>query len=306
MSKTAFVFPGQGSQSVGMGADIHAADERVRLLYEQAAALLGCDLAQVSFSGPEERLRQTHITQPALFVHSLALYELIAARGLRPDMIAGHSLGEFTAFTAAGAMDFTTAFGLVKIRGELMQEAGRSQSGTMAAIIGLEYATLTEICAAAGSQGVVAIANFNSPGQLVISGSVSGVEEAMRLATGRGARRAIPLPVSGAFHSALMEPVREAFATALKQINFHEPGVPVYCNVTAQPCPGAAHIAALLERQLVSPVLWSTLIEKMIADGATRFIEVGAGSVLSGLIRKINRDVEVKSVSSLQDIDTLK
>jgi [acyl-carrier-protein] S-malonyltransferase len=245
------------------------------------------------------------ITQPALFVHSMALFELVRQHGLKPDMIAGHSLGEFSAFTAAGALDFAAGLQLVKTRGELMQDAGKEQAGAMAAILGLEYAVLQQVCTEAQIQGVVAIANFNSPTQLVISGSTLGVQEAMRLATARGARRAIPLPVSGAFHSPLMEPARAAFAKTLANVNFNQPQVPVYCNVTALPCGQAAEIADLLEKQLVSPVLWTTQIEQMIQDGATRFIEIGSGSILSGLIRKINPEVQVSSISSEQDIVSL-
>lgn len=305
MSKTAIIFPGQGSQTVGMGADIHAAHDSVAALYAHAGEILGFDLAEVSFSGPEERLRQTRITQPALFVHSLALYQLACERGLKADMMAGHSLGEFTAFTAAAAMDFDTGLQLVKVRGELMQEAGQSQSGAMAAILGMEIAVLEEICSQASRQGIVTIANINSPGQIVISGSIIGVQEAMRLASSRGARRAVSLPVSGAFHSPLMESAKPAFAKALQTVAFRQPETTVYCNVTAKPCARATDIAPLLERQLVSPVLWSTQVEQMIQDGATRFIEIGCGAVLSGLIRKINANVEVKSISSQQDITNL-
>ncbi|MBN2357541.1 ACP S-malonyltransferase, partial [candidate division KSB1 bacterium] len=251
MAGTAVIFPGQGSQAVGMGADIYQAHSRVRDLYAHAAELLGYDLAVISFNGPAEQLRQTRITQPALFVHSYALITLLQPR---VDMMAGHSLGEFTAFTAAGAMSFEQGLKLVKVRAEQMQEAGLQQQGSMAAIIGLEYDQIKSLCEEASKSGIVVVANVNTPTQIVISGSLPGVTHAMRLAEAQGAKRAVPLQVSGAFHSPLMEPAREHLARALADAELRAPQTPVYGNVTASPCAGVADICSLLERQLVSPV----------------------------------------------------
>jgi len=277
-----------------MGADIHQASEEVRDLYRRAAAVLDFDLAEVSFNGPAEALRQTRITQPALFVHSFALYQL---RQPKADMIAGHSLGEFTAFTAAGALEFEEGLRLVKKRGELMQKAGEEQPGTMAAIIGLDYDAAREICRTASQSGIAVVANVNSPTQLVISGSVAGVEEAMKLAETAGAKKAIRLEVSGAFHSPLMEPARKQLARALAAADIRAPKLPVYCNVTAEPCGDADDIRAILEKQLVSSVLWTQSVERMIRDGAGKFIEVGSGSVLTALIRRIDRTVETETIN---------
>ncbi len=288
-----------------MGKDIFAAHRSVRDLYLQANDILGFDLARLSFAGPEEELRQTEFTQPALFVHSLAVYGLLSERGLKADMMAGHSLGEYSALTAAGAVGFEQGLRLVRLRGQLMQNAGKAQSGAMAAIIGLSFAQVDQACREAAVAGIVSLANFNSPGQVVISGSITGVREAMRLATEMGAKRVIELNVSGAFHSALMLPAREAFVEALREATFSAPAVPVYFNVTAEPNIDPAQIGKLLQEQLTSPVLWSHSIERMIADGANRFIEVGWGSVLTGLIRRINKGVEAKAVGTLEQLETI-
>jgi [acyl-carrier-protein] S-malonyltransferase len=278
-----------------MGSDIFQTSAEVRELYQRAAVVLDFDLAEVSFHGPAEALRQTRITQPALFVHSYALYQL---RQPLADMMAGHSLGEFTAFTAAGAMEFEEGLRLVKRRGELMQKAGEGQPGAMAAIIGLDQGATREICLSASAAGIAVVANMNSPTQLVISGSVAGVEKAMKLAEEAGAKKAIRLQVSGAFHSPLMEPARAELARALANACMRAPKIPVYGNVTAQPCGDPDEIRALLEKQLVSPVLWTQTIEQMIKDGAGKFIEVGAGSVLTALVRRIDHSVETETINA--------
>lgn len=288
-----------------MGRDLYEAEEGVRALYEEAAALLGFDLARLSFSGPEEELRQTRITQPALYVHGFALQRLLQARGVAPEMTAGHSLGEFTAHAAAGSLEFAAGVRLVQVRAEAMGRAAALQPGMMAAILGLEFEQLTALCEQAAEAGVVTIANFNSPGQLVVSGSRPGVEKAMALALAAGARRAVPLAVSGAFHSPLMTPARAELALALADAPFRPPAVPVYSNVTAQPCLAVGEIRRLLEEQLTSPVLWVAQVERMLADGADEFIEIGPGRVLTGLIKKIAPEAKVRTAGSLQDLDSL-
>ena len=305
LNKVAFVFPGQGSQTVGMGQDFFDAFQSVRDIYAQANDILGFDLARLSFEGPEEKLRQTELTQPALFVHSVAISLLLKSQNVEADMMAGHSLGEYSALTATGAISFEQGLRLVKLRGRLMQNAGKLQSGTMVAIIGLDFDHVGKICLEASGAGTVSPANFNSPGQVVISGSIDGVKEAMRLATEMGAKKIIELNVSGAFHSLLMQPAREIFGQALKEVNFSTPEVPVFFNVTAKPSNDVKRIGMLLEEQLTSPVLWSNSIENMIAAGANQFLEVGSGNVLTGLIRRINRDVATKTVGTLSQLETV-
>jgi [acyl-carrier-protein] S-malonyltransferase len=302
LNSRAFVFPGQGSQAVGMGQDIFQASDLVRSLYGQAATILGFDLAQLCFNGPEEELKLTRNTQPALYVHSVALYQLLKDKGVTAAATAGHSLGEFSALAAAGAFSFAQGLQLVKLRGELMHEAGQVQPGTMAAILGLEFDQITAICEQASQEALVVPANFNSPGQVVISGTVAGVKSAMALATAQGAKRALELNVSGAFHSPLMAAAREKFAQALSQAEIVAPAIPVYTNVTATPTTDPGVIRRLLEEQLVSPVQWARTVQNMMQDGIAEFMEIGNGSVLSGLIRKINRQAKVTNVDSMASL----
>ncbi len=296
---TSFLFPGQGSQYVGMGADLAQHDVRAREVFARADAALGFALSKICFEGPEEELRQTSNTQPAIFVHSMAMLALLDAR---PAMVAGHSLGEYSALVCAGALDFDDAVRLVRLRGELMHRCGVERPGTMAAVIGMDDAVLEEVCAAASAAGIVQPANFNSPGQIVISGSIDGVRQAMRLAKERGARMVKELNVSGAFHSPLMEPAQDGLREAIARVKFRDASIPVYANVTAAPVRDAGEIKELLVRQLTNPVRWNASVQRMAADGATEFVEVGPGSVLQGLVKRIASGVATRGADKWTDI----
>lgn len=298
MGTLAFVFPGQGSQYVGMGMDIFKADADSRGLMEEADRILGVPLTRICFEGPEEELRQTKNTQPAIFLHSVVVFRKMT--GARPAMVAGHSLGEYSALVAAGALTFEGALRLVRLRGELMQKAGEEQKGTMAAVVGLSPEVVEEICRDAG--GIVQPANFNSPGQIVISGSVEGVHKAMELARGRGARLVKELVVSGAFHSPLMESARDGLKRELEVTNFRDAEIPVYANVTAEPVTRRADVRALLYHQLTSPVRWEQSVRAMVRDGADSFVEIGPGKVLQGLIKRTDPSVTLAGVDTWRDI----
>jgi [acyl-carrier-protein] S-malonyltransferase len=300
----AFIFPGQGSQYVGMANDLHRNYPEVKKLFNLANEILGYDLAEVCFNGPEDKLRQTYITQPAIMVHSLAV-TLIAGKKLTVNAAAGHSLGEFTALTYAGALSFEAGLRLVKLRGELMQTAGEMNKGTMAAIIGLNEDVITKLCEQASSVGVVQIANLNSPGQIVISGTVDGVKKAMELSKANKAKLVKELVVHGAFHSPLMEPAREKLKEALAATEFNRVRIPVYSNVTAQPYTpetGADDVRSLLYEQLSSPVRWEDIIINMVKDGVSEFIELGPGKVLQGLVKRINPNVKISGIDTVNDL----
>ncbi len=300
---TAFVFPGQGSQFVGMGRDVADGHEEVRALFAEANQIMGRDLTRVMFDGPEEELRRTENTQPAVLVFSVALHRILQGRGLRPSAVAGHSLGEYTALVAAGVLDFAAALRVVKLRGELMGAAGDLRPGTMAAIMGLDDAKISEICAAA--PGIAVIANQNAPGQTVISGEVAAVQAAMEACKAAGAKRALPIPVSGAFHSPLMEEPNARLIGEIDSLEFREPRIPVVCNVDGKVHTSADEIRALLKRQMVSGVLWTDTVETLLALGTQAFVEVGPGKVLSGLVKRIAKDQVVASVGSAVEVEAL-
>jgi [acyl-carrier-protein] S-malonyltransferase len=287
---TAYVFPGQGAQFIGMGKDLYDSNPKAQELFEQANAILGFSITGIMFGGTEEQLKQTNVTQPAIFLHSVIA--ALTAGDLRPDMVAGHSLGEFSALVANGTLAFEDALRLVAQRADAMQEACEANPSTMAAILGLDDAVVEQVCAGIEGEVVVA-ANYNCPGQLVISGTLKGIEVACERMKEAGAKRAMPLPVGGAFHSPLMEPAREKLASAIEATDFRTPTCPVYQNVDAQPYTDPAQIKANLIAQLTAPVRWTQTVERMVADGAAKFVEVGPGKVLLGLVKKISREAEV-------------
>lgn len=291
--KTAYVFPGQGSQFKGMGLDLYQNSDSAKAMFDQANEILGFDITKIMFEGTDEELKQTNVTQPAIFIHSVILAKV--SPDFKPEMVAGHSLGEFSALVAAGALSFEDGLRLVAKRADAMQKACLIRPSTMAAILGLDDKTIEDICAGITDE-IVVPANYNCPGQVVISGTIEGVEKACELLKAAGAKRALILPVGGAFHSPLMEPAREELAAAINSAEFEAPICPIYQNVNAKPATEVSVIKENLIAQLTAPVRWTQSVEQMVADGAGIFIESGPGKVLQGLVKKIASGVELKSI----------
>ena len=288
----AYIFPGQGAQFVGMGLDLYEKSAEAKALFEAANGILGFSITDIMFSGTDEDLKQTKVTQPAIFLHSVILSKVLG-KNFAPQMVAGHSLGEFSALVANEALSFEDGLQLVAKRATAMQKACELQPGTMAAVLGLDDSKVEELCATV--DGIVTPANYNCPGQLVISGELKAVEAACEKMKEAGAKRALVLPVGGAFHSVLMKPAEEELAVAIEQTTFHKPLCPVYQNVTTTAVSNEANIKKNLIKQLTAPVKWTQSVQQMIADGATEFIEVGPGKVLQGLVKKINKEAVVAS-----------
>jgi [acyl-carrier-protein] S-malonyltransferase len=301
MSKTALLFAGQGAQAVGMGRDLAAAHPTARALFDRANAALGYDLARVCFEGPEAELTRTENAQPGIYLVSWVALTLLRERvpGLAFAATAGLSLGEFTALAAAEAMDFEDGLRVVRLRGRFMQEACEVTQGGMAAIIGLDEAATREVCAAAG----VTLANLNCPGQLVISGPADRIPAAVEQAKARGAKRAIPLPVAGAYHSPLMASAQPKLAAALAGVSLRAPTVPVIANVTARPHGAPAELAARLVEQVTAPVRWEESVRHLLAEGFTRFIELGPGTALSGFLRRMDKSAQALNVADVASLE---
>lgn len=290
--KTAYIFPGQGAQFIGMGQDLYNLNEETKALFEQANDILGFRITDIMFAGTEEDLKQTNVTQPAIFLHSVILAKALG-KSFQPAMVAGHSLGEFSALVAAGALSFEDGLKLVAKRANAMQKACEAQPSTMAAILGLDDETVEKICAQV--EDVVVAANYNCPGQLVISGTIEGVDKACVLLTEAGAKRAIKLNVGGAFHSPLMEPAKVELQAAIEETEIKAPICPIVQNVDAKPYTDPEHIKANLIAQLTGAVRWTQTVQQMLADGAEVFVEVGPGNVLQGLVKKVDRSVQTSA-----------
>ncbi|WP_239617097.1 ACP S-malonyltransferase [Cohnella mopanensis] len=299
MGKIAFVFPGQGAQAVGMGYDAYESHAASRAIFDQADEALGFPISKLAFEGPDEELRQTANTQPALLATSIALLETYKEQNIKPDFVAGHSLGEYSALVAAGVLAFSDAIRLVRARGQFMEQAVPSGQGAMAAVLGAEREALQALCADITANGtLVELANVNCPGQIVVSGSSEGVAAVVERGKEAGAKRVIPLDVSGPFHSSLMQPAADKLSAELMKVEFHAAQVPVVANVHAKSVTSGEELRELLVKQVVSPVQWEDTIKFLISEGVDTFVEIGSGTVLAGLIKKIDKTVQVISVNS--------
>ena len=301
--KAAWLFPGQASQKVGMGKDLFDQTDLGKHYFECANEIMGCDIQSIIFDGPEDTLKQTQYTQPSIYIVSVILGELLKEKGFFPNAVAGHSLGEYSALAVANAFDFETGLSLVKVRAESMAKAGEIQEGTMAAIVGMDDEAVTDLCSSYSGNGVVVAANFNSPGQVVISGSPDAVITVMDSAKESGARMAVQLNVSGAFHSPLMTPAREALAESLDSLEILDSLYPVFTNVDAKPVTQGNDIKDSLIRQLENPVLWAKSILSMKESGIESFVEVGPGKVLQGLNKRIDRKTRSQGVETLEQVE---
>lgn len=304
MAKRSAIFPGQGSQSVGMGLDVAEAHPAARKVFEQANVILGIDLSGLCFKGPAEALEATDIQQPAIFTVSVAIWHAIRAiapESCRFDTMAGLSLGEYTALHLAGAISFENALKVVRRRGQLMQEAAVAQPSGMVSLIGADAATATRLCGQAASAGIIQPANFNCPGQIVVSGAKAACEKMVEVAEAAGVR-AVALKVAGAFHSPLMQSAADGLAAVLASVEIRTPSVPVYANVNAQPHSDPDAIRRQLVQQLVNPVQWQACVEAMVSDGSDQFVEIGPGRVLCGLMRKINRQAKAENISTASSL----
>ena len=301
MAKIAFLFPGQGSQYIGMAKDLFEKSVEAKEMIKTADDALGVNLSYIMFNGPEEQLKQTEFTQPAIFLHSVVLASLM--RTLQPEAAAGHSLGEYSALVNANAVQFYDAIKLVRARGKAMQQAGIDNPGTLAAIVGLNSDKVEELCKEASVEGIVQCANFNSPGQIVISGSIPGVRKAMELCKSSGAKLTKELVVSGAFHSPLMQSAKDTLLDVLVLTPFYDARFPVYANVSAKAVTKKDEIKNLLHQQVTAPVRWEETITNMIADGFDEFYEIGPGKVLQGLVKRINPDVKSFGIDKYEDLE---
>ena len=302
--KKSWIFPGQASQKVGMGLDLYENTDLGKNYYDLANDILGEDIKDISFNGPDEKLKITKFTQPAIFIVSTIISHLLLKKGHNPDGVAGHSLGEYSALAAAGGIDFETGLELVKVRSNSMDNAGKLTPGTMAAVIGMDRDKVKELTQKLSSEQIVVAANYNTENQIVISGNIKTVQDFIDIAKENGARMAIPLNVSGAFHSPLMKPAREELADKLDSIEISDINIPIYSNVNAKPTRKGSDIKKSLINQLENPVLWFDSINNMVSDGFSKFTEIGPGKVLCGLNKKINKDLFTNNIESYRELES--